>query len=238
MFDLPKNGANYVPLSPLSFLRRTAEVFPDRVAIVHGELRQSWAETYARCRRLASALAAHVAPGQTVAAMLPNTPAMVEAHFGVPMAGAVLNALNVRLDAETIAFILGHGDARVVLVDREFAAVVTRALALLQGPGPLVVDVEDLLAPPGPSAGSVTYEAFLQDGDSLFAWSLPAEEWDAIALNYTSGTTGNPKGVVYHHRGAYMAAVGNIMTWAMPHHPVYLWTLPKINRNYISFHSE
>ncbi len=220
------------PLSPLSFIRRTAEVFPERVAIVHGDLRQSWAETYARCRRLASALAGHVQPGQTVAIMAPNTPAMAEAHFGVPMAGAVLNALNVRLDAETIAFILEHGEARVLLVDREFAGVVADALARLpEERRPLVVDIEDALAPPGARVGQTDYEAFLAGGDPDFAWSLPGDEWDAIALNYTSGTTGKPKGVVYHHRGAYMNAVGNVLTWAMPHHPVYLWTLPMFHCN-------
>ncbi len=231
MFDLPKTSANYVPLSPLSFIRRTAEAFPDRVAIVHGAVRQSWAETYARCRRLASALSLHVRPGQVVAAMLPNTPAMVEAHFGVPMAGAVLNALNIRLDAETIAFILGHGEARVVLVDREFAGVVGRALALMAGPLPVVIDVEDILAPPGERIGAMSYEALIEGGDPDFGWAMPGDEWDAIALNYTSGTTGNPKGVVYHHRGAYMNAVGNVLTWALPHHPVYLWTLPMFHCN-------
>ncbi len=231
MFDLPKTSANYVPLSPLSFIRRTAEVFPERAAILHGELRQSWAGTYDRARRLASALSRHAAPGQTVAAMLPNTPAMVEAHFGVPMAGCVLNALNIRLDAETIAFILEHGEARVLLTDREFSGVIGKALALMKSPRPLVIDVEDTLAPPGALVGTQTYEAFLAEGDPDFAWSLPADEWDAIALNYTSGTTGNPKGVVYHHRGAYMNAVGNVLTWAMPHHPVYLWTLPMFHCN-------
>ncbi|MDP9096698.1 MAG: AMP-binding protein, partial [Pseudomonadota bacterium] len=231
MFDLPKTSANYVPLSPLSFIRRVAAVFPKRTAIVHGEHRQSWAETYQRCCRLAAALARHVRPGQVVAAMLPNTPAMIEAHFGVPMAGAVLNALNVRLDAETIAFILGHGEARVLLVDREFAAVVARALALMPGDRPLVIDVEDHLAPPGERIGAMTYEALLETGDPAHPWAMPADEWDAIALNYTSGTTGNPKGVVYHHRGAYMNAVGNVLTWAMPHHPVYLWTLPMFHCN-------
>ena len=232
MFDLPKTSANYAPLSPLSFIRRTADVFPDRVAIVHGDLRQSWAETYQRCRRLASALSRHVTKGQTVAALLPNTPAMVEAHFGVPMAGAVLNALNVRLDAETIAYILEHGEARVVLVDREFAGVMRQALDLIpEAARPIVVDVEDALAPPGERVGAITYEEFLAGGDPAFAWSPPADEWDAIALNYTSGTTGKPKGVVYHHRGAYMNAVGNVLTWAMPHHPVYLWTLPMFHCN-------
>jgi len=232
MFDLPKTSANYAPLSPLSFIRRTADAFPERLAIVHGDLRQSWAETYARCRRLASALSRHVRPGQTVAMMAPNTPAAVEAHFGVPMAGAVLNALNVRLDAETIAFILGHGEARVLLSDREFAPVIAKALALMpDGARPYVVDIEDALAPAGERVGAITYEEFLADGDPGFAWSLPGDEWDAIALNYTSGTTGSPKGVVYHHRGAYLNAVGNVLTWGMGQHPVYLWTLPMFHCN-------
>jgi fatty-acyl-CoA synthase len=230
MFDLPKTSANYAPLSPLSFLRRTAEVFPDRAAILHGDATQSWAQTYARCRRLASALSRHVQPGQTVAIMAPNTPAMVEAHFGVPMAGAVLNALNVRLDPETIAFILGHGEAKVVLVDREFAGVVGQALATMDSK-PYVVDIEDALAPPGERVGEAAYEAFLAGGDPEFAWSLPGDEWDAIALNYTSGTTGNPKGVIYHHRGAYLNAVGNALTWGMAQHPIYLWTLPMFHCN-------
>ena len=233
MFDLPKTGANYVPLSPLSFIRRTAAVFPDRVAILHGELRQSWAATYSRCRRLASALARQgVQPGQTVAIMAPNTPAMVEAHFGVPMAGAVLNALNVRLDAETIAFILHHGEARVLLTDREFAPLAARALALMDPASrPYVVDINDPLAPPGPAAGQTDYESFLAGGDPAHEWSLPPDEWDAIALNYTSGTTGNPKGVIYHHRGAYLNAMGNALTWGLGQHPVYLWTLPMFHCN-------
>ncbi len=232
MFDLPRTPANYEPLSPLSFIKRTADVFPDRVAIVHGERRQSWAETYARCRRLASALTARgVGRGQTVVVMAPNTPAMVEAHFGVPMAGAVLCALNVRLDAATVAYILDHSEARAVLVDREFAPVMQAALAMLAGPRPLVVDILDPLAPPNDPAGTLDYEALLAGADPAHAWVPPADEWDAIALNYTSGTTGRPKGVVYHHRGAYLNAVGNALTWGMAQHPVYLWTLPMFHCN-------
>ncbi len=232
MFDMPKTSANHAPLSPISFLKRTASVFPHRVAIIHGTARQSWGETAARCRRLASALSrAGVGRGDTVAVIAPNTPAMVEAHFGVPMAGAVLNAINTRLDAATIAFILDHGAARVLLVDREFAPVAREALALQTGPAPLVVDVLDALAPENPGCGSQEYEAFLAGGDAGFDPVLPNDEWDAIALNYTSGTTGNPKGVVYHHRGAYLSAVGNALTWGMAQHPVYLWTLPMFHCN-------
>ena len=232
MFDLPKTTANYAALSPISFIRRTAETFPHRVATIHGPHRQSWGETYERCRRLASALAgAGVERGQVVAVMAPNTPAMVEAHFGIPMLGAVLNALNTRLDAATIAYILGHGEARAVLVDREFAPVMREALGLLNGPAPLVIDINDPLAPANDPVGSTDYEAFLAGGDPAYAAGLPPDEWDAIALNYTSGTTGKPKGVVYHHRGAYLNACGNVMTWGMAQHPVYLWTLPMFHCN-------
>ena len=232
MFDMPKTSANYAALSPISFLKRTATTFPGHVAIVHGGMRQSWGETAERCRRLASALEqAGVRRGETVAVIAPNTPAMVEAHFGVPMAGAVLNAINTRLDARTVAFILGHGEARVLLVDREFAGMAREALGLMKGPVPLVVDVNDALAPEGAGCGTVDYEAFLAGGDPGYAPELPEDEWDAIALNYTSGTTGQPKGVVYHHRGAYLNAVGNVMTWGMEQHPVYLWTLPTFHCN-------
>jgi fatty-acyl-CoA synthase len=225
---LDKNAANHVPLSPMSFLGRTAAVFPDRVALIHGELRQTWRETEARCRRLASALARHgVGPGVTVAAMLPNTPAMFEAHYGVPMAGGVLNTLNTRLDAEAIAFMLEHGEARVLLVDPEFAPTVARALQAVEPRHrPLVVDVLDTGAPETPRLGTLTYDELLAQGDPQGAWQLPADEWDAIALNYTSGTTGNPKGVVTHHRGAYLNAANNVIAWQLPDHPVYLWTLP------------
>ena len=229
---LDKNSANFVALSPLSYLERTARVFPRQVALVHGDLRQTWGETYTRCRRLASALQARgVGVGDTVAAMLPNTPAMLEAHFGVPMAGAVLNTLNTRLDAPAIAFMLEHGEAKVLLTDREFSTVVEQALNLLTGARPLVVDVEDALAPPGKVLGALTYEQLLAEGTPDAAWSLPADEWDAIALNYTSGTTGNPKGVVTHHRGAYLNAASNVISWELPHHAVYLWTLPMFHCN-------
>ncbi|MBE0588669.1 MAG: acyl-CoA synthetase, partial [Hydrogenophaga sp.] len=232
--DLPRNEANFAPISPLSFIERTAEVYPDRLAIVHGDLRQTWSQTYNRARQLASALQrAGIGKNDTVAVMLPNTPPMVEAHFGVPMAGAVLNALNTRLDPEAIAFMLDHGEAKVVIVDPEFAGTLRQALALRQHKSPLlVIDVEDaLFTGETQSAGSTTYESFLDGGDPAFAWSLPADEWDAIALNYTSGTTGNPKGVVYHHRGAATNAISNILEWDMPKHAVYLWTLPMFHCN-------
>ena len=231
--DLPRYEANFAPLTPLVFLQRAAEVYPDRLAIVHGALRQSWGQTYVRCRQLASALRqAGIAKNDTVAVMLPNTPPMVEAHFGVPMAGAVLNTLNTRLDPEAVAFMLDHGEAKAVIVDPEFAGVMKKALALRQSKAPLrVIDVEDALYGAGECIGSSTYEAFIAQGDAAFEWAWPQDEWDAIALNYTSGTTGNPKGVVYHHRGAATNAVSNILEWDMPKHAVYLWTLPMFHCN-------
>jgi len=226
--DLGKAAANYAPLTPLSFLERAAYVYPNKVSIIHGAQRFTWQETYARCRRLASALAKRgIGVGDTVAVMLPNTPAMVEVHFGVPMTGATLNTLNTRLDAEAIGFMLEHGEAKVLITDKEFSSVIEKAL----GPGIEVIDVEDPEFKGGKRLGQKTYEELLAEGDPEFAWRWPQDEWEAIALNYTSGTTGNPKGVVYHHRGAYLNAVGNILVWGMPHHPVYLWTLPMFHCN-------
>ena len=229
---LDKNEANFVALSPLSFIERSASVYPDRIAVIYGARRQTWLDTYARCRRLASGLQQRgIGRGDTVAVMLPNVPAMFEAHFAVPMTGAVLNTLNTRLDAEAIAFMLQHGEAKVLLTDREFAGVVEKALALLGPNKPFVIEVEDDEAPAGKALGDVNYETFLGHGDASFGWQGPADEWDAIALNYTSGTTGNPKGVVTHHRGAYLNAVSNVVTWEMPRHAVYLWTLPMFHCN-------
>ena len=234
MYDsgLERNAANYTSLSPLSFIERAAAVYPERLAIVHGALRRNWAQTYARCRQFASALSkAGVGLGDTVAVMLPNTPPMVEAHFGVPMTGAVLNALNTRLDPESIAFMLDHGEAKVVIVDREFSGVMEKALAITSRK-PLVIDVDDPeYNGAGDRIGTIEYESFLAGGDAGYDWQLPADEWQAICLNYTSGTTGNPKGVVYHHRGALLNAVSNILEWDMPKHPVYLWTLPMFHCN-------
>jgi fatty-acyl-CoA synthase len=228
---LDQNPANYVALSPLSFLRRSAQVFPQRLAILHGERQWTWSEVYARCRRLASALALRgVRAGDTVAVMAPNVPAMFEAHFGVPMVGAVLNAINTRLDAGTIAFMLRHGEAKVLMTDRELSPTAAQALRMLDHP-PLVIDIDDALASGGERIGAMEYEAFLATGDPDWQWELPTDEWDAIALNYTSGTTGNPKGVVLHHRGAYLNAVSNILVWGMPRFPVYLWTLPMFHCN-------
>jgi len=228
---LDKNVANHVPLTPLGFLERAAAVYPERAAVIHGELSFSWRQEYERCRRLASALARlGVGVGDTVAIMSPNTPALFECHFGVPMIGAVLNALNYRLDAEAIAFILEHGEAKVLITDREFSGVIAQALAMVETK-PLVIDIDDPLAVGGDLLGRMDYEALLAGGDPTFAWHGPADEWDAITLNYTSGTTGNPKGVVYHHRGAYLNAIGNVVTWGMVGHPVYLWTLPMFHCN-------
>ena len=228
---LDRNAANYTPLTPVSFLAKAAYTYPLRTAVIHGDTRRSWEETYSRCRRLGSALArAGIGRGDTVAAMLPNVPAMIELHFGPAMIGAVLNTLNTRLDAEAIAFMLDHGEAKALFTDREFSGVVGKALAMAKS-RPLVVDVDDALHAEGEALGTVEYEAFIAGGDPAFEWAPPRDEWDAISLNYTSGTTGNPKGVVYHYRGAYLNAVNNILDWSIPKHPVYLWTLPMFHCN-------
>jgi len=228
---LDRNPANHVALSPLSFLARAAEVYPQRAAVIYGERRLTWAQTYQRCRKLASALAKRgIGVGDTVAVMAPNVPSIFEAHYGVPMTGAVLNTLNTRLDAEAIAFMLTHGEAKVLITDREYSATVARALRQIEHK-PLVIDIDDPLVAGGELLGEAEYENFLAGGDPEFDWRLPDDEWDAIALSYTSGTTGNPKGVVTHHRGAYLNSISNIVTWAMPHFPVYLWTLPMFHCN-------
>ena len=226
-----RRRANFVPLSPLSFLRRAAEVFPNRAAVRYRGSARNWADTYDRCRALADALRKRgIGKGDTVAVLCPNTPAAVEVSFAVPMTGAVLNMINTRLDAATIGFILDHGEADVFLVDVDLAAVGGAAAAKAAG-DPLVVDILDETVGEGERVGSLTYEELLAEGDPTAEWSLPEDEWDAIALNYTSGTTGNPKGVVYHHRGAYLNAVGNALEWALPQGPVYLWTLPLFHCN-------
>ena len=229
--DLDRNAANHVPLSPLSFIRRTAAVYPYRTAVIHGDLKRNWGETYQRCVRLASALTKRgIGVGDTVAVMAPNIPEALEAHFGVPMAGAVLNALNIRLDAAAITFILNHSDTKVLITDRDFSAVIKPALEQL-GRSILVIDIDDPQAKGGELLGETTYERFLESGDPGYSWRLPDDEWRAISLNYTSGTTGTPKGVVYHHRGAYLNAMGNVLTWSMADGPVYLWTLPMFHCN-------
>jgi fatty-acyl-CoA synthase len=230
--DLDKNPANFQPLTPISFLARAAQVFPETVAVVHGRQRFTYAQYYQRARRLASALAlSGIGAGDTVSVMLPNVPPMLEAHYGVPMVGAVLHSINTRLDAAVIAFMLDHAGTKLLITDTEFAPVIKEALALVRK-RPILIDYADPEAPGlGERLGGVDYEAFLASGDPEFAWAMPRDEWDAIALNYTSGTTGNPKGVVYHHRGAYLLSLGNIVAGSLGKHPVYLWTLPMFHCN-------
>ncbi|HMB46971.1 MAG TPA: AMP-binding protein, partial [Afifellaceae bacterium] len=235
--DLPRTAANFQPLTPLSFLERSARVFPDHTAIVHGPRKIGYAEFYARARQLAGALARRgIGKGDTVSVMLSNTPPMLLAHYGVPMTGAVLHSINTRLDAAVIAFQLDHADAKVVIVDREFADVMREALAKASVQ-PLVVDYDDRDYPAdapfakGDPIGTLDFEEFVAEGDPDFAWSMPDDEWDAISLNYTSGTTGNPKGVVYHNRGATLMVYGNLLASGMGQHPVYLWTLPMFHCN-------
>ncbi|MEQ9123555.1 MAG: AMP-binding protein, partial [Alphaproteobacteria bacterium] len=229
---LDKTAANFQPLTPLQFLERAAWTFPDRVSVIHGDLRRTWKETRARCHKLADALAKRgIGKGNTVAVMASNTPEMLELHFGVPLTGAVINTINTRLDAASVGFNLDHGEADAVFVDKEFSGVMAEALKLAKAK-PFVIDIDDpVYDGPGDCIGEADYEAFVAAGDETFPYSPPADEWDAIALNYTSGTTGDPKGVVYHHRGAYLNAASNVLTWSMPQHPVYLWTLPMFHCN-------
>lgn len=228
---LDRTPANHVPLTPLGFLDRSADVYPDRIAVIHGGLRQTWSQTRDRCYRMASALAGRgVQRGDTVAIIAPNTPAMLEAHFGVPLAGAVLNSINCRLDAEGVAFILRHGEAKILLVDSEFAALAARAVERLENP-PLLIDIHDSMGPDAAPIGVIDYESLLASGDPAFEGVWPIDEWEPIALNYTSGTTGDPKGVVPSHRGTYLMSLMQMTSWPLPHNPVYLWTLPMFHAN-------
>mgnify|MGYP000317598171 CR=1 FL=1 len=229
--ELSKTPANFTPMSPVTMLKRVERVHPELPAQIHGNIRRDWGEVALRCRRLASALTKRgVTKGDTVALLAPNIPEALECALAVPMIGAVLNANNIRLDARTIGYILEHGEASVLLVDTEFSRLAREAVAL-SGRRLLVIDIEDSEGPGGDRIGELTYEALLAEGSDDFPYNLPDDEWDALALNYTSGTTGQPKGVVYSHRGAWTNAVNNVVTWSMPHHPVYLWTLPLFHCN-------
>lgn len=233
LFDmsLDKNPANYVSLSPLTFLKRAADVYPNKIACIHGEQRITWAETYLRCLKLASALSRRgIKKGDTVSAMLPNIPAMFELHFAVPMLGAVLHTINTRLDIKSVAFQLDHAESKAIFIDGEFSSVMATAVKEAEV-SPFIIDVEDLTFNSASFIGEIEYEALIDEGSDEFMWYLPDDEWQSITLNYTSGTTGNPKGVVYHHRGAYLNAISNVVTWDMGSHPVYLWTLPMFHCN-------
>jgi len=228
---LPKTAANYAPLSPVSFMNSAARTFPDHTAVIYGDIQRNWAQTYARCRQLASGLTkSGLEKGDVVGYMAMNTPELYEGHFGVPMAGMVLNALNYRLDAKTIAYIIDHAGIKLLITDREFSDIVKAAVEMADG-SPVLIDIDDPDAEGGELLGAQDYEAFIAGGDPAFEYSGPADEWDTISINYTSGTTGNPKGVVYHYRGAYLNALGNTLEWNMAAHPVYLWTLPMFHCN-------